>query len=284
MNQHLINHIDAKIAQASRFVTQYMPLDINTDNAYEAMLECSNNHTPEMIEAFKVAVKYLPPAANHKTFNLMMADGRLVSVQVKFLPTVKWPTFLIPEGNLSINPEGEFAAQLDTPIRVATEWESLAYLWKELSSDVYGLEPYVLAYLMPWIRECLADFDNAYLPVNVTRHERKAIDKEVSRVMNDWNVLYFPRLSKRLNAVARSGRHLFGQYKLIESAYHRESLVQSPVTITRTPSLIEPWMREHMAEMRNEWDIDRAARYQRETDAIVVKAAKRFDQLNPKGK
>ena len=73
---------------------------------------------------------------------------------------------------------------LETPIRVATEWESLACLWQELRSAHYNLEPYVLAYLMPWIRECLADFDGLSMPVDVSRIERKAIDKELHSTMS----------------------------------------------------------------------------------------------------
>ena len=283
MNQNLVDHIDNKIHQACRFVTQYMPLDINTDNAYEAMLGCSSNHTPAMIAAFQAAVKYLPPVPNHKTFNMALTDGRLASVQVRFMPTAKWPAFLIPEGNLAINPEGYLAAILETPIRVATEWESLAYLWQELRSAHYDLEPYVLAYLMPWIRECLADFDGPSMPVNVSRIERKVIDKELSMIMNDWNVTTFPRMSKQLTGIARSGRHLFAQYQMIESAYSHEALTQSPVTITRTPSLIEPWVRAQVTEMREEWESDRAERVERKLADIATKAARRFDRNNPKG-
>ena len=104
-------------------------------------------HARDDFAAFQAAIKFLPPAANHKTFNMALADGRVASLQVRFLPTAKWPTFLIPEGNLAINPEGYFAAMLETPIRVACEWESLAYLWQELRSSTLGLDPYVLAYL-----------------------------------------------------------------------------------------------------------------------------------------
>lgn len=277
MNQNLVDHIDNKIHQACRFVTTYMPLDINTDAAYEAMLGCSSNHTSEMITAFQTAVKYLPPAANHKTFNMGLADGRLASVQVRFMPTAKWPAFLIPEGNLVINPEGYFAALLETPIRVATEWESLNYLWQELRSGRYDLEPYVLAYLMPWIRECLADFDGTGMPVNVSRTERRLIEKELSMIMNDWNVLYFPRMSTQLTSIARSGRHLFAQYQMIEAAYSRDNLAQSPVTITRTPSLIYTWVKEHMTEMREDWQTDKAERVRRQGAEALAKAAKRFD-------
>ena len=297
MNQNLVDHIDNKIHQACRFVTHYMPLDINTDAAYEAMLSCSSNYTPAMVEAFREAVKYLPPAPSHKTFNMALADGRVASVQVRFLPTAKWPAFLIPdgnlainpaflipEGNLAINPEGYFAAILETPIRVATEWESLAYLWQELRSAHYNLEPYVLAYLMPWIRECLADFDGPSMPVDVSRIERKAIDKELSMIMNDWNVTVFPRMSKQLTGIARSGRHLFAQYQMIESAYSREALTQSPVTITRTPSLIEPWVRAQVIEMREEWKNDMAERVERQLANIAAIAARRFNRNNPRGK
>ena len=284
MNQNLVDHIDNKIHQACRFVTQYMPLDINTDNAYEAMLACSSNHTPAMIAAFQAAVKYLPPVANHKTFNMALADGRVASMLVRFLPTAKWPAFLIPEGNLAINPKGYFAAMLETPIRVATDWESLNYLWQELRSAHYDLEPYVLAYLMPWIRECLADFDGPSMPVNVSRIERKAIDKELSMIMNDWNVTTFPRMSKQLTGIARSGRHLFAQYQMIDAAYSHEALAQSPVTITRTPSLIEPWVRAQVTEMREEWENDKAERAERKLADILTKAARRSDRNNPKGK
>jgi hypothetical protein len=283
MNQLLIDHIDNKIHQACRFVTTYMPLDINTDNAYEAMLACSSNSTPAMITAFQNAAKYLPPIANHKTFNMSLGDGRVASIQVRFLPTAKWPAFLIPEGNLAINPEGYFAHLLETPIRVAAEWEALAYLWTELRSGSYDLEPYVLAYLFPWIRECLADFDIMSVPVDTSRLERKAIGKELSQIMNDWNITFFPRMSKQLTAIARSGRHLFAQFQMIEAAYHHEQLQQSPVTIVRTPSLIAPWIREHAQEAREEWRSDCAERANRQMEETMTKASKKFDKLNPKG-
>ena len=261
-----------------------MPVDVNTNNVYEATLACSSNHTPAMIAAFQAAVKYLPPVASHKTFNVALADGRMASMHVRFQPTAKWPTFLIPEGNLVINPESYFAALLETPLRVATEWESLSYLWQELRSPHYNLEPYVLAYLMPWIRECLADFESSMLPVDASRIERKQIDKELSMIMNDWNVTHFPRMSKQLAGIARSGRHLFAQYQMIESAYSRDNLAQSPVTITRSPSLVPTWVKEHMSEMQEEWQRDRAEHAQRQLDNTALKAIKRFDKLNPKGK
>ena len=219
-----------------------------------------------------------PPAANHKTFNMWLADGRVASLQVRFLPTKKWPTFLIPEGNLAINPEGYFAAILETPIRVATEWESLNFLWQELRSAHYHLKPYVLAYLMPWIRECLADFDGPSMP-------GKAVDRELSMIMNDWNVTVFPRMSKQLTGIARSGRHLFAQYQMIDAAYSHEAMPpQSSVMITRTPSLIEPWVRAQVTEMREEWENDRAERVERKLADLATKAARRFDRNNPKGK
>ena len=103
-------------------------------------------------------------------------------------------------------------------------------------------------------------------------------------IMNDWNVTLFPRMSKQLAGIARSGRHLFAQYQMIEAAYSRNNLAQSPVTITRTPSLIEPWVRAQATEMREEWEHDRAEHVQRQLDNAALKAAKRFDKLNPKGK
>jgi hypothetical protein len=283
MNQHLVNHINVKLSSASNFVCKYMPVDINIDDAYEAMLACSNLCKPAMIEAFKEAVKYLAPQASFKRINCTMSDGRIASIQARLAPTDKWPVFLMPRDELTIDPESKFAALLATPIRVATEWESLTYIWEQLRIPAYGLEPYVLAYLMPWIRECLADFDVIMLPIEVPRYERKAIDKELSTVMNDWNVTMFPRMSKALSAVARSGKILLSQYRMLDAAYTHETLKQSPIFVDCTPSLVEPWLKEHLAEAMEEWQQDKAVRVQRQLDEVARRAAKRFDRLNPKG-
>jgi hypothetical protein len=241
------------------------------------MLECSNINTPDMIAAFRQAVKYLDPQANFKRFNFMLPDSRVASIQARFNSTKAWPAFLIPSGNLIINPEGKFAALLDTPIRVATEWESLTYIWEQFRTPQYGLDVATLAYLMPWIRECLADFDFTMIPVEASRVERKAIDKELSTVMNDATVLFFPRMSKALSDTARSGRVLLSQYRMIDAAYSGESLAPSPITVERTPSLLEPWLKEHLAETLDEWSRDKAARTARQLEAIMMKAAKRAD-------
>jgi hypothetical protein len=280
MNQHLINHVDAKLAEASRFVNTYMPIDVTVDSAYEAMLACSAINTTPMIAAFKEAVKYLAPGANYKRFNFSLGDGRLASIQARFQPTTAWPAFLIPAGNLVIDPESKFAALLDTPIRVATEWESLAFVWQELRSPAFNLDNAQLAYLMPWIREVLADFDITQLPINVPQAERKIIMRELTTIMRDTNVLFFPRMSKQLTAVARSGRALFGQYRMLEAAYTRDTLAQSVITVEGTPSLLEPWLKEHMAEMCDEWQHDKAERAKRKLEATMMKAAKKFDRAN----
>jgi hypothetical protein len=253
MNYFLVDHIDTKIEDAGKFVCAHMPVDITIDNAYESMLECSPLGTKEMIAAFKQAVQYLEPRFNVKRFDFKLEDGRVANMQVRLTPTEQWPAFLMPKGELTINPRSSFAYLLQTPIQVATEWASLRYVWNELRAETVGLNPYILAHLMPWIRECLADF---YLPSNVTKHDRKTIDRELATVMRDWNVTFFPRLSKALTAIARSGKHLFGQFRMLEAAYNCESLVQSCITVERTPSLIEAWMKEHMQEALAEWQQD----------------------------
>lgn len=283
MNQHLVNYIEAKLSSAANFVCKFMPLDITVDSAYEALLGCSALNTEQMIDAFKAAVKYLPPQSAHKRLNLALPDRRIVSLTMRFNPTKKWPAFLMPDDNLALNPEGKLAALLETPVRVATEWESLAYAWGELRASSYNLEPYVLAYLMPWIRECLADFTTFDLPIEVSRQERKVIERELSTVMNDWNVTVFPRMSKALSETVRSGKVLLSQYRMIDAAYANETLEQSPIVIERTPSLIEPWLKEHLAETWDEWQQDRAVRVQRQLDEVARKAAQRYDQKVRRG-
>jgi hypothetical protein len=286
VNQHLVNYIDAKLNSAANFVCKFMPVDITVDSAYEAMLECSALNTPDMIVAFRQAVKYLDPQANFKQFNFTLGDGRIARIQARFNPTKKWPAFLIPTGNLTINPDGKFAALLETPIRVATEWESLTYMWERLRSPELQLDVATLAYLMPWIRECLADFDLFGLDVSVSRVERKAIEKELATVMHDTNVTFFPRMSKALSETVRSGKVLLSQYRMIDAAYSEKllALVQPLITVERTPTLLEPWLKEHLAEAMDEWKNDRALRVSRQLAATRMKDAKRFDRLNPKGK
>jgi hypothetical protein len=260
-----------------------MPVDITVDSAYEEMLGCSTIHTAEMIAAFHEAVKYLQPQSQFKRFNFTLPDGRTATIQARFNPTAKWPAFLMPNQNLVIDPEGKFAALLDTPIRVATEWVQLEYIWQQLRLEVHALTNDQLVYLMPWLRECLADFDTTSLPVEVKMADRKLIAKEHATIMRDANVLFFPRLSKGLMSIARSGRILISQYRMIEAAYTRETLTQSPITVDRAMGLVEPWVKEHFTEAMEEWQRDKAERTSRQLEAIMMKAAAKFDKNNPKG-
>jgi hypothetical protein len=233
-----------------------MPVDITVDTAYEEMLACATLNTNEMVAAFHEAVKYLPSQGQYKRFAFML-EGRTAQIETRFTPTEKWPAFLMSKQSLVIDPEGKFAALLDTPIRVATEWAHLEYIWQQLRIPSHALTNEQLAYLMPWLRECLADFDATYLAVEVKLTERKAIAKEHAAVMRDADVLFFPRLSKDLMGIARSGKVLISQYRMIEAAYTHETLTQSPVTVERTSNLVEPWVKEHFAEAMEEWRQDR---------------------------
>ena len=277
MNTHLVDHIDAKIGTAANFVSKFMPVDIDIDSAYEALLAGSTMTTSHMIDAFQTAVAYLPPSNTNKYFHFDLEDGRRIArVQARLTPTTKWPAFLFPDSELVLNPEDKLAALLYTPIHVATEWESLSYVWQQLRSTGFDLDVAQLAYLMPWIRECLADFDRFGLPIDAPKIERKSIEKELATVMNDANVTFFPRMSTALKEVARSGKTLFAQYQLLDAAYTRETLTQPPLTVERTPSLIEPWLKEHMAETYEEWRNDMQARRARRAEELTIRAAKKL--------
>jgi hypothetical protein len=160
----------------------------------------------------------------------------------------------------------------------------LEYVWQQLRMDQHGLTNDQLVYLMPWIRECLADFDTTSLPVDVRVADRKAIAKEHATIMRDANVLFFPRLSKALMGIARSGRVLISQYRMIEAAYTRETLTQSPVYVDRANGLVETWVKEHFDEAMGEWQRDKSERTSRQLEAIMMKAAAKFDRANPKSK
>jgi hypothetical protein len=272
MNTHLIDHVDAWLAGVGSFVCKYMPVDITVDTAYEEMLAGTTINTDEMIAAFREAVKYIQPLTHQKRLAFTL-DGRTVVVHARFTPTEKWPVFLIPNQELLINPESKFAALLDTPIRVATEWAHLEYIWQQLRMPVHGLTNEQLVYLLPWLRECLADFDTVFLPIEVKRAERKLIKKEHATIMRDTDVLFFPRLSKDLMGIARSGRVLISQYRMIEATYSSETLTRSPITVDRTPTLVEPWVKQHFAEAMEEWRFDKAVRTERQLEAVMMRNA-----------
>jgi hypothetical protein len=268
----LVAYIDTKIEAASRFITNFMPVDTDTDTTYEALLECSTSFfeatKDHMVQAFKDAVQYLPPSAQHKRLNINL-DARTISIVVRLNPTEKWPVFLFPTGELVITPESKLAKILEIPVRVAMEWEQLNYMWTNLHSDDMGLDNPQLAYLMPWIREVLADFDTTQLPVDVKQAERKAIDREVATIMRDTTVPFYPRLSKALTTLARSGKMLFSQYRLLEATYNERTLERSLITVEPTPNLLEVWVHEHMRETISEWHNDKSERIQRALNKVV---------------
>jgi hypothetical protein len=249
-----------------------MPVDITVDTAYEEMLACTTINTNEMIAAFREAVKYLPIQGQYKRFTFML-EGRTAQIETRFNPTEKWPAFLMPKQSLVIDPESKFAALLDTPIRVATEWAHLEYVWQQLRIPVHALTNEQLVYLLPWLRECLADFDITRAPIDVKLAERKLITKEHATIMRDTDVLFFPRLSKDLIGIARSGRVLISQYRMIEATYSSETLTRSPITVDRTPTLVEPWVKQHLAEAMEEWQYDKAVRTERQLEAMMMRSA-----------
>lgn len=91
-------------------------------------------------------------------------------------------------------------------------------------------------------------------------------------------------MSKALSAVARSGKTLFSQYRLIDAAYDHRTLTVSPITVERTPSLLEPWLKEHLAEALDEWYLDQEANLLRLVEVAAMKAAAKFDRLNSRSK
>jgi hypothetical protein len=249
-----------------------MPVDITDDTAYEEMLACTTINTNEMIAHFREAVKYLKPTSQFKRFDFSLG-GRTVIIQTQLTPTEKWPAFLFPNQELLINPESKFAALLDTPIRVATEWAHLEYIWQQLRMPVHGLTNEQLVYLLPWLRECLADFDITRLPFDVKVAERKLITKEHATIMRDTDVLFFPRLSRDLIGIARSGRALISQYRMIEATYSSDTLTRSPITVDSTSTLVEPWVKQHFAEAMEEWTRDKGDREARQFEALMMRNA-----------
>ena len=95
---------------------------------------------------------------------------------------------------------------------------------------------------------------------------------------DDDDVRYFPRMSKELRAIARSGRTLFGQYRMLEATHTPRGV--APIIVDHGQSLVESWIPIHLSEMWETFREDEYERYARGMDASVGRAMKKLDKFN----
>jgi hypothetical protein len=140
---------------------------------------------------------------------------------------------------------------------VAREWEMLSYAFERLNSE---LEPGVLAFLMPWIREPVNEWVDANTYPRDQRYRpskaRMNIDRDIKAILSGRTPSRFPRMTEELNALCLSGRKLFAQFRLLESSYKSGDLTMPPITIERGSNLTPLWVQEHLNSVIEEWKED----------------------------
>lgn len=253
MDQALLSFIDNKIEEATTFVCKHLPVNLPDNDIYEGLVG-----EPHVLEAFRNAGRYLPPTNLNKHITLKLGDETL-SVQVRLGPTEKYPVFLMPKYDLTITRESDLGQAMALARKVAGEWDTLVYVWERFRFNVP--DPHALGFVFPWLREMFLDFDLHNLPVIPHRRsQREDILREAAKIVQRTTPNHFPRLSPDLNVVCQSGKRLFGQYRMLESAASQTELTKAPLVISRGPDKLVPqWVREHTDEALIDWQEEREA-------------------------
>lgn len=257
MDRHLTKFIDTKIAAANQFVLSRMPLGLTAEECYEELIGTLVGGEA-MLKAFRDAAQHLPPLMLHKRVSVAM-DGRIVGMALRFTATTKYPHYLLPQAPLFITQASKLYRELSMPVRVARQWEELKFVWENMRNS----EPsaVILMHLFPWLREIIAEFDIAALGLDVTATDRRMIEAELKKIRREETPAMFPLLTPELNAVCKSGRELFGQFRMIEASISETTnYTQAPITIEPTPTLVAPWIAKHIGEVMEDWR-DAKARY-----------------------
>lgn len=250
MDRHLTNFIDTKIEAATRFVLSRMPLGLTGEECYEELIGMLVGGEA-MLRAFRDAGQFLPPAMLSRRVSIAM-DGRVTSMVLCFTATAKYPYYLLPQAPLFITQTSKLYGELSMPVRVARQWEELKFAWENMRNSEPS--PVILMHLFPWLREIIAEFDMATLGMDVTAADRRMIEAELKKIRREETPAMFPLLTPELNTICKSGRELFGQFRMIEASINETTNhTQAPITIEATPALVAPWIAKHIGEVMEDW-------------------------------
>ena len=245
MHRGLGELVNKRIAEASSFVTQHMPIHLTADEIYEDLVG-----EPHILEAFRNAMRYLPPTRLSR-FTEVQCGEFSVQVSLKLEPTDKYPVFLWPKYDLRITPESELGQSMLLSIQVLNEWSMLKAAWERLLPAVPDAR--VLGFLFPWLREIMLDVDfNIMESPPRLKSEREQIEREVRAIQRRMPPSHFPRLSADLNKVCQSGKRLFGQYRMLEAAT-KDNLVRPQLRVSSVQNLNPAWLAEHLNEAVADW-------------------------------
>ena len=249
MHRTLNAHITEAINDASTFVLRHMPVNATTDEIYEDLIG-----DPQIIEAFANAVKYLPPQHLHRRISIPSEEYGMLSLYVRLTPTDKYPTFLMPPQHTidqrPLTRESRLSQALALPMRVARDWGMLKWAYDKLEAGVGNT--HALACLMPWMRELVAEWEQAH-PISTVfkpNRDRQAINRDVQAIMNERIPKQFPRITEQLNSVCLSGKALFSQYRMLKACGTNSDVTSVSVDVTFEPPT---WLMLHLVEVLDDW-------------------------------
>ena len=263
MHPQLVEAVSYKIRETAMEVCSRLHIDMETDELYEELMACYGFDTPIMLREIKAATKYLPANGVRKTctlttaYNVNMDTAMTIDLEVRLHPTEKWPSFIFPDKPMMLTQWSKLAEKLALPMRVAGEWSALTYVWSQFSDAQFNLDAAVLGKLMPWLRDVMSGI---LIPKTKYAADRAKMFKDRQAILDDTEVKSRPRMSKELAVIARSGRHLFGQWNMMQASlpFDRETIAPKLKVSPRASN--PPWLSTHMAETRAEWYDEELAR------------------------
>lgn len=245
LNEKLRSYITKRLEGAAEYVTRNMPINASTDAIYEGIIG-----EPHVLEAFRNAVQYLPPAAFERRVNVVY-KVHLLSLRLNLPPTDKYPVFLMPKHDLKINSESEFGRALALPLKVAVEWEMLKMVWDRLGKNIDNC--YALAITFPWLSPLLTGFEIGHLDNVRMMSERDEIKRQVNAIHSGKVPSMMPGLTTWVNTVCKSGRELMSQFRMIEAAVRIDRNVTPRVQIVNMSALLPVRFPNELNEVVEEW-------------------------------
>lgn len=261
--------IQSEMKTAHEFVRNRIEVKLDADQVYEQLIG-----NPEMLAAFRNAMQYMPHQGLDTNITIHIASEQLgenvtsfnrARVHLHLPPTEKYRQRFIPEGELLVTRESDLHKYFTKQLAVSQAWAELEYVFNAFHlARVGALE---MSFLMRWIRELIADCDwkdepeafvNRWSIGKVSKKALREVDRDMRLINSHATPDRFPIVTKRVSDICKSGKALFGQYRLLKSVTGEQ---EAPlITLLNEGALTGMGVDDGLAEQMNDvilnWQVD----------------------------
>ena len=278
MHNALKDFILREINSCGDYVCERIELGMNSDEAYEELIG-----EPHVLAAFSAAEQYMVSrTCMMSNFSVMRPDSSKLKLNFYLLATDKYPIHTFPKFPLRITHGSKLEAALDLPTRIAQQWAELDYVTCQLFDDLY-LDAEQCVFFLPWMRELLVDCDWHRDPAAfLNRHnsqwkknEVDVVDREIKQIMRGSVPKHFPRMTKSVSDVCKSGKSLFTQYRMIRATSEEGRVPRQPISVMRDQMLIDRQLMQDMQGVIVAWRRAEDVRVVEELERKITRRVKR---------